>query len=117
MAKGGFNGGRMSGGMNMNMIKQAQKMQEEMLRRQQEVEEKEFSASAGGGMVTAKVNGKRELVALEIDADAVIEAEVPEDVEMLQDAIIAAINEAMKKAAEEMSGTMAKLTGGLNLGF
>ena len=50
MAKGGFNGGRMSGGMNMNMIKQAQKMQEEMLRRQQEVEEKEFSASAGGGI-------------------------------------------------------------------
>ncbi len=105
MAKGGFNGGRMSGGMNMNMIKQAQKMQEEML------------ASAGGGMVTAKVNGKRELVSLEIDPDAVIEAEVPEDVEMLQDAIIAAINEAMRKAAEEMSGTMAKLTGGLNLGF
>ena len=113
MAKGGFNGGRMSGGMNMNMIKQAQKMQEEMLRRQQEVEEKEFSASAGGGMVTAKVNGKRELVSLEIDPDAVIEAEVPEDVEMLQDAIIAAINEAMKKAEEDSSAEMAKLTGGL----
>ena len=117
MAKGGFNGGRMSGGMNMNMIKQAQKMQQEMLKMQQEVEEKEFSAAAGGGMVTAKVNGKKELLALEIDPDAVIEAEGGEDVELLQDAIVAALNEAMKKAGEEMSGTMSKLTGSLNLGF
>lgn len=118
MAKGGFSGGRMGGGgMNMNMIKQAQKMQEEMLRKQREVEEKEFSASAGGGMVTAAVNGKKELLRLEIDPDAVIEAETPEDAELIADAVIAAVNEAMRKASEEMSGTMSKLTGGLNLGF
>ena len=83
MAKGGFPGGRMPGGMNMNMIKQAQRMQQEMLRQQQEIEEREFAASAGGGMVTATVNGKRELLKLDIDPDAVIEAETPEDVEML----------------------------------
>jgi hypothetical protein len=68
-------------------------------------------------MVTAVVNGKRELLSLKIDEDAVIDAEGPEDVEILSDAIIAAINEAMKQASEEMSGTMSKLTGGLNLGF
>lgn len=117
MAKGGFSGGRMGGGMNMNMIKQAQKMQEEMLRMQREVEEKEFTASAGGGMVTAKVNGRRELLSLQLDPDAVIEAESPEDAELLADAITAAVNEALKKASEEMGGTMSKLTGGLNLGF
>ena len=117
MARGGFPGGRMSGGMNMNMIKQAQKMQQDMLKMQQEVEEKEFSASAGGGMVTAVVNGKRELLRLTVDEDAVIEAAEPEDVEMLSDAIIAAVNEALNKASEEMSATMSKLTGGLGLGF
>ena len=117
MAKGGFTGGRMGGGMNMNMIKQAQKMQQDMLRMQQEVEEKEFSASAGGGMVTAYVNGKRELLRLEMDESAVIEAESAEDVEMLADAVVAAVNEALGKAAEEMSASMSKLTGGLNRGF
>ncbi len=117
MAKGGFPGGRMGGGMNMNMIKQAQKMQQEMLKMQEEVENKEFSASSGGGMVTVKVNGKREILSLEIDESAVIEAESAEDVEMISDAIIAAINEAMKKASDEMTQTMGKLTGGLNLGF
>ena len=107
----------MSGGMNMNMIKQAQKMQQDMLRMQQEVEEKEFSASAGGGMVTAVVNGKREVLRLEIDESAVIEAEGAEDVEMLSDAIVAAVNEALNKANEEMNASMSKLTGGLNFGF
>ena len=117
MAKGGFQGGRMSGGMNMNMIKQAQKRQQDMLKMQQEVEEKEFSASAGGGMVTAVVNGKKELLKLTVDEDAVIEAEGAEDVEMLTDAIIAAVNEAMRLAGEDMEKTMSKLTGGLNFGF
>jgi hypothetical protein len=116
MAKGGFSG-RMSGGMNMNMIKQAQKMQQDMLRMQQEVEEKTFSATAGGGMVEATVTGKRELTELKIDADAVVDMTDPEDVEMLQDTIVAAVNEALRKAESEMSGTMAKLTGGMNFGF
>ena len=117
MAKGGFPGGRMTGGMNMNMIKQAQRMQQEMLRQQQEVEEKEFSASAGGGMVTATVNGKRELTRLVIDPDAVIDASGPEDAEMLADAVTAAVNEALSKAGEEMAAAMGRLTGGLNLGL
>ena len=117
MAKGGYPGGRMTGGMNMNMIRQAQRMQQEMLRQQQEVEEKEFTATAGGGMVAATVNGKRELVKLVIDPDAVIDAAEPEDVEMLSDAVLAAVNEALTKASEEMSAAMGKLAGGLGLNF
>ncbi len=113
MAKGGFPGGRMPGGMNMNMLKQAQRMQQEMLRQQQEIEEREFSASAGGGMVTATVNGKKELTKLELDPDAVIDAESPEDAEMLSDAVMAAVNEALSKATSEMAAAMGKLTGGL----
>ncbi len=110
MAKGGFRGMPM-GGMNMNMIKQAQKMQQEMLKMQAEMEEKEYEATAGGGMVSAKVNGKHEVLNLTINPDAVD----PEDVEMLQDMITAAINEAMRKADTETTATMSKLTGGLNL--
>lgn len=116
MAKGGFPG-RMSGGMNMNMIKQAQKMQQEMLRMQQELEEKTYAASAGGGMVEASVSGRRELVSLKIDPAAVVDMTDAEDVEMLQDTILAAVNEALRKAEAEMSGAMSKYTGGLNLGF
>lgn len=110
MAKGGFRGMPM-GGMNMNMIKQAQKMQQEMLKMQAEMEEKEYEATAGGGMVTARVNGKHEVLNLTIDPEAVD----PEDVEMLQDMVTAAINEAMRKADTETTATMSKLTGGLNL--
>ncbi len=114
MAKGGgFRGGFPGGGMNMNMIKQAQKMQQDMLKMQQELEEKEYTASAGGGVVTAVVSGKRELVSLTIDPDAVD----PEDVEMLQDLVVAAVNEALRQAETSMSEGMSKLTGGLNLGF
>ncbi len=113
MAKGGFRGGPMGGGMNMNMIRQAQKMQQEMLKMQQEMETKEYEASTGGGMVTAKVNGKHEVVGLEINPEAVD----PDDVEMLQDMIIGAVNEAMRKADAEASANMSRLTGGLNLGF
>ena len=111
MAKGGFRG--MPGGMNQAaMIKQAQKMQQEMLRMQEEMENKTFTASAGGGMVTASVNGKHELVNLEIKPDAVD----PDDVEMLQDMVIAAVNEAMRAADMDSANNMSRLTGGLNLG-
>ena len=112
MAKGGYRGGMPMGGMNMNMIKQAQKMQQEMLKMQQEMETREYEATAGGGMITAAVNGKYELLRLTIDPEAVD----PEDVEMLQDMIVAAVNEAMRKAQAESAATMGKLTGGLNLG-
>jgi len=114
LAKGGFRGGGYSGGgMNMNMIKQAQKMQEDLLKMQEEMEERTYSAQSGGGAVTAVVSGKRELTELVIEPDAVD----PEDVEMLQDLIVAAVNEALRKAETSMSESMSKLTGGLNLGF
>lgn len=113
MAKG-FNSrgmGGFGGGMNMNMMKQAQKMQQELLKMQQEMETKEFSASSGGGMVTATVNGRHEVTALEINPEAVD----PDDVEMLQDLVIAAVNEAMRTAEADSAASMSKLTGGLNL--
>ena len=118
MAKGGYRGGYgggrgMSGGMNMNMIKQAQKMQQDLLKKQEELQAQEYSASAGGGMVTATVSGKHEIVRLEIDPEAVD----PEDVEMLADLITAAVNEALRSADAAMQSGMAALTGGLNLGF
>lgn len=99
--------------MNMNMVKQAQKMQADLLKMQEEMEEMTYSAQSGGGVVTAVVNGKHELTELTIDPDAVD----PEDVEMLQDLILAAVNEAMRKASTSMSDSMSRLTGGLNLGF
>ena len=115
MAKG-F-GGRgmpgMGGGINMNMIKQAQKMQQDMQKMQAELEEKEYTASAGGGVVSAVVNGKRELKSLTIDPEAVD----PEDVEMLQDLIVAAVNEATRAAESDAAESMQKLTGGLGLPF
>ena len=112
MAKGGFRGG-MPGGMNQAaMMKQAQKLQQEMLRMQAEQEAKTFTAAAGGGMVAATVNGKHELVNLDIKPEAVD----PDDVEMLQDMIIAAVNEAMRAADNEAANNMSRLTGGLNLG-
>ena len=111
MAKGGFRG--MPGGMNQAaMMKQAQKMQQEMLRMQEEMENKTWSATAGGGMVTATVNAKHEVVALEIKPDAVD----PDDVEMLQYMVIAAVNEAMRAADEDSANNMSRITGGLNLG-
>ena len=112
MAKGGFRGG-MPGGMNQAaMMKQAQKMQQEMLRMQQEQEAKTFTAASGGGMVSATVNGKHELVELTIKPEAVD----PDDVEMLQDMILAAVNQAMRTADNEAANNMSRLTGGLNLG-
>ena len=113
MAKGGFRGMPGGGGMNQAaMIKQAQKMQQEMLRMQEEMENKTWSATAGGGMVTASVNGKHEVMDLKINPEAVD----PDDVDMLQDMIIAAINEAMRTADAEAAQNMSRLTGGINLG-
>ena len=115
MAKGyGSRGmGGMGGGMNMNMLKQAQKMQQDMLKMQQELQEKEYQAAAGGGVVSATVNGKHELKNLVIDPEAVD----PDDVEMLQDMIVAAVNEAMRAADSDAAATMQKLTGGMGLPF
>ena len=87
-------------------------MQQEMLRMQEEQENKTFTAKAGGGVVAATVNGKHELVELTIQPEAVD----PEDVEMLQDTVIAAVNEAMRMADTEAANNMSRLTGGLNLG-
>ena len=112
MAKGGFRGGPLGGGISANMIKQAQKMQQEMLKMQEEMEQKEYEATAGGGMVKAVINGKHEVLRLEIKPEAVD----PEDVEMLQDLVVAAVNEAMRKAESEANANMSKLTGGMNLG-
>ena len=105
--------GGLGGGINMNMIKQAQKMQENMQKMQAELEAKEYSAQAGGGVVSATVTGKRELVSLTIDPEAVD----PEDVEMLQDMIVAAVNEAIRSAETDMAYNMRQITGGLNLPF
>ena len=111
MAKNNFRG--MPGGMNQAaMMKKAQKMQQELLRMQQEQETKTYTATAGGGMVSATVNGKHELVDLQIKAEAVD----PDDVEMLQDMVIAAVNEAMRAADTDAANNMSRLTGGLNLG-
>ncbi len=112
MAKGGFRGGPMGGLNQAAMLKQAQKMQQEMMRMQQELQTKTYSATSGGGMVRAEVNGSHEVVSLSIKPEAVD----PDDVEMLQDMVMAAINEAMRSAENEASNTMSKLTGGINLG-
>ena len=101
------------GGINMNMIKQAQKMQQDMQRMQAELEEKEYSAQAGGGVVEAVVTGKRVLKSLTVDPEAVD----PEDVEMLQDLSVAAVNEALRTAEQDMAASMQSITGGLGLPF
>ena len=111
MARGGFPG--MMGGGNMQQLaRQAQKLQQQMTKKQEEIEAREFEATAGGGMATAKVNGKKELLSLTIKPEAVD----PDDVEMLQDMVVAAANEALRKADAEQAASMSKLTGGLNLG-
>lgn len=108
MAKrGGFPGG-MPGNMN-NLMKQAQRMQRQMEESQKELEEKEFSAKAGGGAVSVTVTGKKEVTKVILDKDAVD----PEETEMLQDMIMAAVNEAMRMAEEANAAVMSKMTGGL----
>ena len=101
------------GGMgNMNqMIKQAQKMQEQMAKMQEEMETKTFSAEVGGGAVSATVNGKKELQEIILKEEAVD----PDDIEMLQDLIVAAVNEAMRKADKDSETQMNSLTGGINI--
>jgi len=93
------------------MIKQAQRMQQNMLKMQEELENKEFTASVGGGVVSATVNGKGALLSVTISPDAVD----PDDVEMLQDLIVAAVNEASREAEETSANEMKKLTGGLSI--
>lgn len=109
MAKGGFPS---FGGGNMNNImKQAQKFQKQMEDMQVELENKEFDATVGGGAVTVVANGKKQIVDIRIKPEVVD----PDDVEMLQDLILTACNEAIKRAEEETSAEMKKLTGGLNI--
>ena len=96
-----------------NMMKRLQQMQEDMARVQQECEEAEYSASAGGGAIDVTVNGKHQVVSVKIQPDVVD----PEDIEMLSDLIIAATNEAMKKADDAMEQAMNAAKGGLNLPF
>lgn len=108
MARGGFSG--FGGGPNMgNIMRQAQKMQREMAKLQEELENKTFEASAGGGAISVVATGKREILEIKIKPEVVD----PEDVEMLQDLILAAVNEALRKAEEMVSSEMSKLTGGL----
>ncbi len=100
------------GGGNMNqMIKQAKKMQEQMEKMQGELQEREVEASAGGGAITARVNGKQEILEIKIKPEVVD----PEDIEMLEDLIMAVINEAIKKSQDMVSGEMSKITGGFNI--
>lgn len=110
MAK--FKGGmpKMGGNMN-NMIKQAQKMQEDMLKAQQELEQKTVEATAGGGAITVVVNGKKEMVSIKLSPEIVDN----DDIETLEDLIMAAVNEANRKADEMMASSMSKITGGLNI--
>lgn len=114
MAKrGGFPGGMgMPGNMN-NLMKQAQKMQRQMEEGQRELEAKEFTAKAGGGAVEVTVSGKKEILSIKLSEEVVD----PDDIETLQDIIIAATNEALKQAEEANNELMGKMTGGLGGGF
>ncbi len=111
MAKGKKMPGMPGGGNMNNMLKQVQKMQKQMEEMQGEIEQREVDATAGGGAVTVKVNGKKEIIDVKIQPEVVD----PDDIEMLQDLIVAAANEAIRKADEMMSKEMGKLTGGMNL--
>ncbi len=94
-----------------NIMKQAQQMQARIARIQQELETKEVEAAAGGGMVVARVNGKQELLELKIEKEVVD----PEDVDMLQDLVLAAVNEALQKSQKMVQEEMGKVTGGMNI--
>lgn len=99
-------------GGNMNkMMKQVQKMQQDMVKLQEELGNRTVESTAGGGVVKVVANGKNEIISVEIKPEAVD----PEDVEMLQDLILAAVNEALKKAQEMVSQEMGKLTGGMKI--
>lgn len=94
-----------------NMMKQAQKLQSKMLKLQAEMEEKQVEGSAGGGMVKAVANGKQQIVSIQIEKEVVD----PEDIEMLQDLVVAAVNDALTKSSEMVSSEMSKLTGGMKI--
>lgn len=111
MAKGGFPRG-MGGGMNMNqMMKQAQKMQEQMVKMQEEMESKTYEAAAGGGAVKVILDGKREVQEVILSPDVVD----PDDIEMLQDLIVAAVNEGLRKVEADSTAQLGSITGGLNI--
>ena len=110
MARGGFPG---MGGPNMQqLMRQAQKMQQQMTQLQEDLDAREYEATAGGGIVSVKVSGKREVLALTINPQAVD----PDDVEMLQDLVLAAVNEALRKGEETREAEMAKVGGNAGLG-
>ncbi len=114
MAKGGFKGGMPGGmgGMNMNnLMKQAQKMQEQMAKTQAELEEKVIDVTSGGGAVKVVINGKKEIQEITIKPEVVD----PDDVEMLQDLVLTAVNEAIRQIEEMANGEMSKLTGGMGM--
>ena len=110
MAKGGFPGGFGGGNMN-NLMKQAQMMQKQMEQMQKDMEVTEFETTSGGGAVSIRINGKKEILSLNIKPEVVD----PEDVEMLEDLVLTAVNEALRKVEEETSSKMGKLTGGMNI--
>lgn len=111
--RGGFPGGGMPGGNMANLMKQAQKMQKQMEDATKELEEKEMTATSGGGAVEVTVSGKRQVTKVKIDPQAVD----PDDVEMLEDLIMAAVNEALRQIEEYSQNTMGKITGGLGGGM
>lgn len=114
MAKrGGYAGGGMPGGNMASLMKQAQKMQRQMEEQQKEMETKEFTATAGGGVVEVTVSGKREIKAIKL-AEEVVD---PDDIETLEDLVMAATNEALRKVEDASSDAMGKLTGGMNMPF
>ena len=111
MARGGF---PMGGGMNMQqMMMKAQKMQQEIQKKQQELYKREFTATAGGGMVTVTVKGDKTVQSIKLDPACVD----PDDVEMLEDLIVAGVNAAIKEASDTVEREMSRITGGMNLGF
>ncbi|MDD6339960.1 MAG: YbaB/EbfC family nucleoid-associated protein [Butyrivibrio sp.] len=113
MAKrGGFPGGGMPGNMN-NLMKQAQRMQRQMEETQKELEEKEITATAGGGAVEVTITGKKEITKVKLSPEVVD----PDDIEMLEDLVVAAVNEAIRQIEELSQESMAKITGGLGGGF
>ena len=101
----------MGGGNIQQLARQAQKLQQQMTKMQEEIEAREFEASAGGGMCTARVNGKKEVLSITIKPESVD----PDDIEMLQDLVLAAINEALREAGDTMEREMGKMTGGLSM--
>ena len=109
--RGGFQGG-MPGNMN-NLMKQAQKMQKQMEETQAELEEKEYEASAGGGVVTVKINGRKEITSVKISEEVVD----PEDIETLEEVVMAAVNEVIRMQADDEKEQLGKITGGLGGGF